>query len=433
MATVSITLSKEVNKLIHRPVYKGVVCYTHPDGYMTDNNAPCTRNAELAKLGLSMIDGDGQVEIGEIKQAIHKYMNSPGNIRRLYITYKGVVVLYYTSFIENGQRSTRGHWVARPFKNGLDIKNLFFKMISYQSEWNKYNLERQVNKRAKEPDVYTVKGSFGSILTRPWSLSNLEEIYFDWIGLMSTENEPQYGGRFIPEKYNVIYNILNGNIKPQIAHTDAFVSNLVYPLGCKGLDRDDNWQGPSRNSFPRLRTVTFVSNLGDILFDPSIPIDKVDSEFTDVSKAGVMWYRSPQNVEIFKRTGSVVWYYDTTKDLKVRNTNFSKKPGIYLFDDKYLTPVFDSYVQKINDYNNKLKYGDKTEEIAEEAKAESSESTSSRLDELVDRVVKARGPQAASYILRVAATGYSSKEIHGLIKSASESNQPAIKRYMGVN
>ena len=95
--------------------------------------------------------------------------------------------------------------------------------------------------------------------------------------------------------------------------------------------------------------------------------------------------------------------------------------------------VSDSYLKKINDYNNKLKYGDKVEESTEETNAESSEPTSSRLDELVDRVVKARGPQAASYILRIAATGYSSKEIHGIIKSASESNQPAIKRYMGVN
>lgn len=436
MATVSINLDVEFNKLIHRPMYKGVVCYTHPEGYNGGSagdgviNGLTVKNKNLNSMGFTVLDGDGQVDAAEVVKATRSYMNSPGNIRRLYFTYRGVVVLYYTSFIEKGQRSTRGHWVARSFPSGLDLKEVFFKMLSYQSDYNRYRMEKQVNKNAKEPTRYTIGGKLLHRAMNPWMLSNIEEIYFDWVGLLSAEQEVIRPDKGFPNKYNVLYSILNGEVKPQIVSTFDFVQTL----STWGVDivRGDN-KLDRRDRFPRLRTITFVSNLGDLLFDPSIPIDKVDSEFTDVSKAGVMWYRSPQNVEIFKRTGSVVWYYDITKDLKVRNTNFSKKPGIYLFDEKYLTPVFDSYVQKINDYNNKLKYGDKVEESTEEDKVESSEATSSRLDELVDRVVKARGPQAASYILRVAATGYSSKEIHGIIKSASESNQPAIKRYMGVN
>lgn len=436
MATVSINLSTEFDKLIHRPMYKGVVCYTHPEGYGGGsngdnrvNNQFTVKNDNLNKMGFTVLDGDGQVDATEVVKATRSYMNSPGNIRRLYFTYRGIVVLYYTSFIEKGQRSNRGHWVARSFPSGLDLKEVFFKMLSYQSDYNRYRMEKQVNKNAKEPTKYTIIGSLLRRIDSPWMLSNVEEVYFDWVGLLSSEQGTTITpDRSFPNKYNIIYNILNGKVPPQIASTLDFVQTLMTAtvLGPSGGVR-------GRGIYPRLRTITFVSNLGDLLFDPSIPIDKVDSEFTDVSKAGVMWYRSPQNVEIFKRTGSVVWYYDITKDLKVRNKNFSKKPGIYLFDEKYLSPVFDSYVQKINDYNNKLKYGDKGEESTEEDKVESSETTSSRLDELVDRVVKARGPQVASYILRVAATGYSSKEIHGLIKSASESNQPAIKRYMGVN
>lgn len=419
MAKVRINMNKELVKLIHRPVYKDVVCYTHSDSYeaVYKNNSIVNHpTADDVNIDFLMSN--------ELKGAAHKYYNSPTNIRRIYITYRGVVVLYYTSFIENGVRSTKGHWILRSFPASLNFKEILSKMISYDADRNKYFMERAVNKKAKEPIEYSVSGGIFSILENPWVLGNIEEIYFDWVSLMC-EHE---GGLQWPngmKSKNVAYQFATNQVKPQIIKADYITSSVA---------KFRMWSDATRKSYPRLRTVTFISNLGDILFNPQMPFDKVDSEFNDISKAGVMWYRAPQNVEIFKQTGSVVWYHDFTEGLKVRNKEFKCYPGIYLFDEKYLGDVFESYKQKIDDYNRKLQYGDKAEEeTKEEEKAQEESNVDTDLEDLVQRLVKQYGTQTAIYILRIAATGYQSKDIHEIVKSVSEKNQIQMKKYLGVN
>lgn len=424
MGNIKVNLGREIYNLVHRPVYKGAVCYTHPDSWGKSDYGKGKENELVARGNYHStinIEMDESIFASrEFSEAVHNYYNSPTNIRRIFITYRGVAVLYYTSFIEKGARSDKGHWVLRSFPAGIDFKTILSKIVSYEADFNKFRMEAAVNKRAKMPDKYHIYGTLASTLNTPWILGNIEEFYFDWVGLMANDFQLGNGNSV----YNFAYQAATGQIKPQIVSTDQLTNSMKIFTGGTAYDR---------NRYPRLRTVTFISNLGDVLFNPQMPFDKVDSEFNDISKAGMMWYRAPQNVEIFKRTGSVVWYHDFTEGLKVRNKEFRCYPGIYLFDEKYLGDVFESYKQKIDDYNRKLQYGDKAEEeTKEEEKAQEESNVDTDLEDLVQRLVKQYGTQTAIYILRIAATGYQSKDIHEIVKSVSEKNQIQMKKYLGV-
>jgi hypothetical protein len=284
-----------------------------------------------------------------IKQSKSNY-NSPRNIKRIFITCKSVTVEYHTGPILSGKPGQR--WARTAVKDpasGMSLYDIALKIINYNEDMHKYNMERAINKGAQMPNEYVIEGKF-NFATYPYTCSNVEEIYFDWSVLLSQEISKDCS------------DLTRGNSPAQIARTfinyptqSIFNNQLMINLfksQSVGAHED------VRKKFPRLREITFISNLDQIINNPNIkgymhPVPGINEQSGNPYNT---WYEV--NKEIIESGNTCVVRGDLTKSVRNPSSDFTVDSSIYKFDSDILATYAASYKDKvtqirIDSYNKK--------------------------------------------------------------------------------
>ena len=141
MATVSKSLNSLYKKAMHRPMtIDGFALYTKADGYS------------------GTVEGESQAEQSEhYRKHCNSTYNSPTNIRKVFITGKGVAVQYYAKPISAKNNGT--HWSFNTFDEHFNLFDTAFKMLTYQSDLAKYNMSKATGMKCEEPKRYKIDGN----------------------------------------------------------------------------------------------------------------------------------------------------------------------------------------------------------------------------------------------------------------------------------
>ena len=346
MAKKTISLSSAINNNMHKPKTKnGYTLYPKVEGYKG------TSDGEYAK---TKAEEDATYKA----QSVRTY-NSPTNIKRLFITAKHITVEYHAGPIINGTSGNRWMQAATIDNNtGLTLYEIAEKITTYETDLAGYNGSVAIGDKAQAPIQYVIDGKF-NVGSHPYACSNIEEIYFDWSVLLSYETAPHF------------QELLKGAKPAEIAMKFVnFDSNVVIenPMPIN-LFADQSAGGSKdlRKKYPRLREITFISNLEEITTSgQAIGFMKTpEDEHTGV--AYKTWYEL--NEQFIRSTQTLTIRGNMTSQVPNPNEKFEVKSGIYVFDNDKLDAHVKSYVDKIKNALRQQRYGT-AEEITAEADAE---------------------------------------------------------------
>lgn len=158
-----INFNSVVADMICKPVINGHVMYTRIDGTYDDG-------------------GDKTITLSdEYKKKAKGKDNSPDNMRRLFITYKGVYTQYHRGL--GGSDTNLVHERSYDEKIGdMEYRNFLANKVGL----NSITANSVSNLHAQNPDQANtkfekLKGSGLGALVKPWVMQNIEEIYIDWL------------------------------------------------------------------------------------------------------------------------------------------------------------------------------------------------------------------------------------------------------------
>lgn len=279
-----INLSKMLIKHINKPCVKGtsIVLYTHIADY----------KGELTESDVEISKNDKLTEIGQ------RNYSSPTNIRRVFITSSKVLVQTYKPIIRGGKPDTNGCWNESSLEVENNIKEIFLN---------------------NEKERFT--GNIFKIFSKPWVISNIEEIYIDWSLLVSDDIQNRF-----PEAAQLLQSIINnaGGRKinsdlPQRIFEDANGGNI------KSI----------RERYPRLKCISMISNLEQVINNQ---FNKGNSGSTeDFSK---LWIENEINKGLVEQSNSVIILNTLFDDIGKVNRNFAIRDGVYKFDAEILKDYF---------------------------------------------------------------------------------------------
>lgn len=198
-----------VGKCVHRPIAS-----------MDDDKLPLYKRNDGV---FDKVYGQEKTRSDAWMRAVEHTYSSPNNIKRIFITYKGVYVELY-----------------RPIHG--DKSNETLKFYSYESVNPDFKPIEIFNDRSKIP--YVTRSGLG-MLKSQWSCSNLEEVYFDWTLLLS---------------YDILNlglgNMLDGMTKDgTVGNMNPNVVKMLVDTYC--INSGENIS----KAFPRLRAVGYISKL----------------------------------------------------------------------------------------------------------------------------------------------------------------------------
>lgn len=346
MAKKTISLNSTINSNMHKPKTKnGYVLYPKVEGYKgASENAAVTTKAET--------------DATYVAQSKNTY-NSPTNIKRLFITAKHITVEYHAGPIINRTSGNRWMQTATVDSNtGLSLYEVAEKIATYEDDMHKHMMDKAINKGAVPPTQYVIDGKF-NVGSHPYACSNIEEIYFDWSVLLSYETAPHF------------QELLKGAKPAEIAMKFVnFDSNVVIenPMPIN-LFADQSAGGSKdlRKKYPRLREITFISNLEEITTSGQAVGFMKTPEDEHTGAAYKTWYEL--NEAFIRSTQTLTIRGNMTSQVPNPNDKFEVKSGIYVFDSDKLDAHVKSYVDKIKTLIRQQRYGT-AEEIPAEADAE---------------------------------------------------------------
>lgn len=350
MAKKTISLSSAINNNMHKPKTKsGFTLYPKVAGYSGTVEAGDTSTKAEADA--------------TYKAQSAKNYNSPTNIKRLFITAKHVTVEYHAGPVIGGVPGNR--WVqsaTRDAATGLSLYEIAEKIATYEDDVHKHMMEKAINKDAVAPTQYVIDGKF-NVGSHPYACSNIEEIYFDWSVLLSYETAPYF------------QELLKGATPAQIAMKFVnFNSNVVienpmpinlFAAQSAGGSKD------LRKKYPRLREITFVSNLEELTSDSNTIGFMKTPENEQTGASYKTWYEL--NEAVIRGSNTCTIRGNMTGQVANPNEEFIIKSNMYVFDFDKLDGHVKSYVDKIKTYIRQQKYGTAAEVETAEADDENFE------------------------------------------------------------
>lgn len=342
MGKKTINLNSIINANIHRPkTNSGYTLYPKVKDYKGN-----MENEQATKA-----EQDPTYQ----RQSV-KTFSSPTNIRRLFITGAHIRIDYYTAPIINGKSADRTTAVSISNKSGIGMSlfDVAEKIAMYSQDRARYMGEKAINKNAEEPTQYNVTGTF-NMAAYPYTCSNIEEIYFDWTLLLSTEISPYFkdllttGQGTIATPEQIAQQFLTFNSQ-QIVESQLTVQmfSAFNAGGAKNL----------RKRFPRLREITFISNLDKLLESQNIIGNTkkyYDSNAINNGKSIKTWFELNEN--IIRSTPTYVIRGITDKSLPNPNKEFIVKSNMYKFDFEKLDGYVRTYKDKIEKARREALYG----------------------------------------------------------------------------
>lgn len=401
MATEHISLNSLYKKAMHRPSTKdGFTLYTKTEGYN------------------GTMEGESSADKSEdYKRMSSIHYNSPTNIRKVFITGKGITVQYYTPFISTKQVPRWNHVALEK-----DLFKIAEKKLTYNDDKNMYEYSKIANEKVSEPIKYKVAGNGIGIFANPWVCNNIEEIYFDWTMLISDDVGPYFQEFATREWYT---NFITGQYGPQEIQNYNALKAFFMQFNSGGIRE-------LRRRFPRLKVIAMISKLEDVLNHPSM--QKVDLEFSSLEESTKTWYAV--NRELVAASGSVVLHIGLEQDLEKPNKNFTVKSNQYKFDYDKLDSVIKSYLTKIEDAK-RARYGSATD--SDEADAEEDLAVDFEIEEIEQKfldIEQQYGEKTLKYALIYAFRGtdeINGAELKHIFESFSKPNRKRMAAMVGIN
>ena len=342
MAKKTLSLSSLINSNMHKPKTKtGFTLYPKVAGY------------------------NGAVEAGDIstkaeadpvyRTQITKNYNSPTNIKRLFITTKHITVEYHAGPVIGGTSGNR--WTqseTRDTESGLNLYEIAEKIATYEDDTHKYMMEKAINKGAVAPTQYSITGSF-NVGSHPYACSNIEEIYFDWSVLLSSDVAPYFS--------DLLHGATPAQIAMKFANFNAnFVEENNMPINLFAA-QSAGGSKDLRKKYPRLREITFISNLEDLTTGGATIGFMKTPENENSGLAYKTWFEL--NETAIRNSNTCTLRGNMTGQVANPNKEFIVKSNMYVFDFDKLDAHVKSYVDKITTSLRQQKYGSTAEEPAE--------------------------------------------------------------------
>lgn len=320
-------LDSIIGKCVHRPIASNdadkLPLYKRNDGMFDENgNGKTTRTPAWLS-------------------ASERTYNSPNNVRRIFITYKGVYVTYWRQF--NGLKELTKYY---PYERVNDT----FKPLELATH-------------ALDGSVY--KSGLGAIRGR-WTCSNIEEIYFDWTLLLSAD--------LIKLNLGSLYQTMTSKGTTNIQ--SGAVLNLLFEYAC--LNKGEQMS----RVFPRLRVIGYISMLDRVL-------DMYRPKAGEESGKDLMtpWYCNPIVSKAAQDPNVYVAIYKVP-NVSAANFKFVTR-SFYCFDVEVLEPHFEKLKSKLS------------AEQAARRKGMEATNKDSDLKKLLDDIESKNGLQAAKQMLVV--------------------------------
>jgi len=356
---MAINLSKMLIKHINKPCVKGtsIVLYTHIADY----------KGELTESDVEISKNDKLTEIGQ------RNYSSPTNIRRVFITSSKVLVQTYKPIIRGGKPDTNGCWTESSLEE--NIKEIFLN---------------------NEKERFT--GNIFKIFSKPWVISNIEEIYIDWSLLVSYDIQNRF-----PEAAQLLQSIINnaGGRKinsdlPQRIFEDANGGNI------KSI----------RERYPRLKCISMISNLEQVINNQ---FDKGNSGSTeDFSK---LWLENETNKKLIEQSNSVIILNTLFDDIGRVNRNFAIRDGVYKFDAEILKDYFISIQNMI------LKEARDKRDSKIEHKSNGkvfNTNVAGKVEQEINNIINESGSNNAQIIFRIALSTLTKSQAEGIIAGKTD-------------
>lgn len=342
MAKKTISLSNVINNNMHKPKTKsGYTLYPKVAGY---------------KGSIEASDMVTKAEEDPIykSQSVNNY-NSPTNIKRLFITAKHVTVEYHTGPVIGGKSGNR--WMQSSTSDsatGLSLYDIAEKIATYENDMHKHMMDKAINKNAVAPTQYVISGTF-NIGSYPYACSNIEEIYFDWSVLLSSEVAPYFN------------ELLRGATPAQIAmkfvnFNANFVEEHAMPINLFAA-QSAGGSKDLRKKYPRLREITFISNLEELTSSGATVGFMKTLEDEHTGGAYKTWFEL--NEKVIRNSNTCTIRGNMTNQVENPKKDFIVKSNMYVFDFDKLEAYVKSYEDKIKNYSRQQKYGNAEAETAE--------------------------------------------------------------------
>lgn len=355
---ITVNMSKLVREMVSIPSLKGVPLYTRVETAEEDEYIKNKSGEWVAKS--------------------KKLFSSPDNIRRVMITCRGVYVYLYQPIYGASSKGLR-----REYKYKIDIAEV----------------RRSVE--AKDGNYKVIKNGLTGIVF-PWVLSNVEEIYWDWTLLLSSD----------------INNMGLGNLLDMYTHKCG-KGNMYLDITKEMFNRAcGNGVNNLRARFPRLKAYGYIGNLASIMenYTDSETDYLAEDKYDKLCK---LWSVN-KYVENELRSENSVVSICTLGKANVYNKNRSVKPNIYLYDKI----VLNEYFNKIDEKADRLyKLRNKECEEIDDKKDKCS------LEKLLDSTYEEYGKEKAIKILKMSLYGMSAKEKQKVIMDMSKQG---VERYGSI-
>ena len=411
-----INLNNKYKELIHKPSINDKPLYAKVEGYSGEQD-----EVDIA------INKDYEI-------ASKVAYNSPSNIKRLFLTSSGAVVEYHTPYIMNTKKAYHKKVSFNKFDD--DIVEMAKRWLSYDIDMRNYPGEKVLNPEAKKPEQYRFNGNGLGVTYKPWVTPNIEEIYFDWTIFLSEEVWTYVYNH--PEFRQIIDSKFQGSQKVFI---DTMVNNRINKgsWGTEGSTPIDLFYYCSnhnvkdlRNRYPRLKTVSFVSNLDTIMYvifknikdgvSPGAFFDNKDLRSDD------LWIKNINVQKILTNQGAGLAIQSTViTDLPKYNDEFKVQEGVYKFDELVFSGYVRGYKKKIEDILRVERYGaSNIDEIKNKnTEIQDIEKTLVELEEKYGKTVTTK-------ILRLAASEMKASEIKSILNTFTTAGHSKYSEMLGI-
>lgn len=396
MARKTIHINTLINKAMHRPVVRstGEVLYPVLEGYS------------------GRVEGGASNKSQEFIEQSKLICNSPTNIRRIFITYDGVTVDYFSVPISsrNDGKLRASAKFSSVIPSGLGVSNfkdIAIKMLTYRSDLSSYMAEKQVNKNAQAPTEFVVNGNVFGVLSNTYACNNIEEVYVDWT-IMLCDGIRQLVGNDAVLGENMLSNYVKDAVQSGIISDNRGILDRLF----RRFNDLDKSNSDIKSRFPRLKVIAFVPKLQQLMTlqefnnTRSIMPSKSDTEQAMLEKCATLL---ETNKAVFAQAGCMFKLFKSSNKL---NREFRVKDSQYKFDRERLKTFVSLYNEKTATIIRNAKYGG--------ASAAGSASASISEEEQYIKNILENNPTEANRILTLASMGHSVSEIKELLVSLSK-------------
>lgn len=331
MANLTVQLNSLIKSLVHRPSVTDTI-----DG--TTYEFPLYKKAS-AKAQYEDKEMETRASKSEkFKRAVAGHYTSPTNIRRIFITHKGVRVDLFSAPIGStnsaNDMSSYRKYELKKYDNKT-LAELFNDMLNYNNNYQNYMSEKVINKDAIEPKHVKFTGKPLNIINGAYTLNNIEELYIDWTLFLSEETM-----QYVAQRLGVGANIMS--VCAQMAN------ETINGTPAKNIITDNNTmrvllgdflgQIDIAKRFPRLRTVAFIENLDAIISNNSYGVKNDLAIFGKNQKNNrPTWFEI--NKSIIGSIGGVTF----RSVIRTTTDEFRVKADTYAFDNERLDALVKAY------------------------------------------------------------------------------------------